>query len=247
MNSLLERDFLSPSLITGCIFDFQHVTEMEETNILTAQGESTKLNEKFDLSTIPVSLIVPYNSVRESLQRIVDGSPQPERKRIVLSIEEAFEFIQQNTQQTDQPVLTILDTPQVTGYYDDVNRLAYITYYDTLTGDVTADVYAWMFRVCDHYGTKHIHYCVFDFRRVTRFDHGNTRKIGQSSGQMNVSYDLSHVPVPLIVHDGNEQLVRMAMHLTPQEKRKRIVKSLDEAWTFMNEYRQEFSKTMPTE
>jgi|SRR5579859_1874299 len=243
MTDLLEKELVKPSQISGTIFDFQKVTDMEDSNTVIAQEQSEKLNKKFDLSTIPVALIVGYNDLRGKLQGILDRSPQPERKRIVLSIDEAFEFLKQFKQQSDQTSITILDTPQVTCVYDDTSHLAYITYYDVVTADVTAEVYAWMFRMCDHYGAQHFHYCVFDFRKVSRFDHTNTRKIGQSAGQLNVNYDLNHVPVPLIVRDGNqEQLVRMAMHLTPQEKRKRIVKSIGEAWVFMNDYRQEVLK-----
>jgi hypothetical protein len=246
MNGLLEKNLIQPSQIRGCIFDFQKVTDMEENNILFAQKQSETLNQKFDLSTIPVSLIVPYNDLRGNLQQVLDHSPQPERKHIVLSIEEAFEFVSQFNPQSGEPPLNTLDTPQVTGHYDDTQHLAYITYYDVVTADVTADVYGWMGRVVDHYGDKAMGSCVFDFRKVSRFDHTNTRKISQTSGQLNVNYDLSHVPVPLIVRDDKqEQLVRVTLHLTPQEKRKRLVKSVDEAWAFIDEFRKEAAKTVP--
>ncbi len=242
MTELLDKEHINPMHVSGALFDFQKVTDMEEANGVIAQGESQKLNQKFDLHAIPVAIIVGYNDLRGKLQEIVDRSPQPERKSLVLNIEEAFEFLKQFKLHPEQPSVNVLDTPQVTGQFDEDTHLAYITYYDVLTADVTADVYAWTGRVADKVNVKNIHTAIYDFRRVSRFDHTNTRKIGQSSGQLNVSYDFSHVAVALLVRDSSqEQIVRMMMHLTPQEKRKRIVKSLVEARAFLDEFRHETS------
>jgi hypothetical protein len=226
----------SAAIINGAIFDFQKVTDLEGGNLLAAL-EGERINRQFDLKALPIAVIVPSNYLRAVFQQAIAESPQPERRRIVSSIEEAFEFLEQFKQKSDQPSVDILDMPRATCQYDEAHYLAYITYYGVLTAEVTAQVYSWLARVFDHYGVKTMRRCVFDFRNVSRFHPSNTNKITESSANLNRNYDMSHIPVALIVQSYyQEQFVQSTLRHTPQEERKHVVKSIDEAWAFMDSF-----------
>jgi len=59
---------------------------------------------------------------------------------------------------------------------------------------------------------------------------------------------MNHVAVALIVSTLlQENMVRVAMKITPQEHRKRIVKSEEAARAFIDEWHQKLSKIQATE
>lgn len=236
MIRLFEEGHVELSCVEGAIFDFQKVVHFGEPT--AAQKESAALNQKFDLSKIPAALVVANEFQRSHLEASVKASPQPERKCIVNSLGEAMVFINQFRTALTQNVASI-DTPRVSSTFDTTSRLILVTYYDTLSSEVTTEVYAWINNLIEGYGVETVRGAIFDFRLVTKFPPDNMRTVQRTSSTLNVKYDMSHIPVALLVRDfQQEQQVRLTTRITPQETRKRIVHSPDEAHAFIQEFHQ---------
>lgn len=255
----------------GSVFDFQRVTRVENSNISSAQRQSQTLNKNHDMSRIPVALIVNNEYKAQMMGLSLRMTPQQERKRVVRSIDEGFKFIT-TFQQSHQMPLSVpivaaddasqpvtpdttetaavsvdFNVPHATAYFDTQTRVVEVTYYGHITGDVTRDVYGWMMGQAKIYGIETIRGGKFDFRQVTKFDNTNLRTVKQSSSNMNRAYDMSHIAVALITSTAaQEQMVSIGMQVTPQEQRKRLVRSAQEAYHFIDEYEQQYAKRIAT-
>jgi len=135
-------------------------------------------------------------------------------------------------------------------YFGEEHSIAFVTYSGAIGGDVTTHVYDWVAQVFETYGVKAVRGSVFDFRDVTEFLNTNLRAVQKRSTGLNLQVDMTHIAVGLIVKKNlaQENMVRTALKLSPQETRKRVVYSMDEALAFVNEYRKAFDGVpLPTE
>ena len=131
-----------------------------------------------------------------------------------------------------------LEAPEVTGYYDEAQRIVFITYSETLTPDVSKLVYDWAARLAvDTEEVAKSRGSIYDFRPVKKFNLGNLAVVQQKSTQLNRKDDFSNHAVALIVDSFyQESMVRTTMHVTPGQDRKRIVHSMEEALAFVDSF-----------
>lgn len=86
----------NPHLITearGSIFDFRDVQEFQASNITTTRRESGAASQTADISNHPVALIVDTMLQERMVESTMRLTVQRDRKRVVHSIDEAVEFI----------------------------------------------------------------------------------------------------------------------------------------------------------
>lgn len=83
---------LGVASVNGCIFDFRQVEKFHPSNLKTAQKESRKINEQFDLKAFPVAFWVE-NLLQEQMLRVsMQLTQNSERLRVVHSEEDALSF-----------------------------------------------------------------------------------------------------------------------------------------------------------
>jgi hypothetical protein len=132
-----------------------------------------------------------------------------------------------------------LKTEQIEAEFDDVRGLLLVKYRGELSSDVTKQFYGWLMgemqtnpeKVTEARGS------VYDFRDVTDFGIDNLSATQQGSKQVTKQADVTNHPVALIVNDVyQEGMVKLSMQVTDQQDRKRVVKSMDEAVTFIQEW-----------
>jgi hypothetical protein len=135
-----------------------------------------------------------------------------------------------------------LETEQVRGWYDEEQRILFVVYRGLLSPDVTAQVYRWlgnMIQTNPVEAAKAVG-SIYDFRQVTGFDSRNLTSAQRQSQQLNTKADLSSHPVALIVQSMmQEQMLKVELKISPQQTRKRIVRSDAEALAFINSFRPE--------
>jgi hypothetical protein len=137
-----------------------------------------------------------------------------------------------------------MESPEVTAYWEDIQNIFYVIYRGVLTRAVTTQVYQWMMETSQALKGQEVQGGIYDFRQVSDAESGNLAAVHRESRNFNVKVDTSHTPIALIVENlHQEQIVRISMQVTPGQKRKRIVKSMDEALKFIQEYHAKPSKT----
>jgi uncharacterized protein YggU (UPF0235/DUF167 family) len=226
-------------VLDGAVFDFRDVTQFDNSNLTSAQRRSEAFNSKFDLSRIPAALIVG-DSYQQRMMRIsLNISPQQNRKRIVSSVEDAIKFIREfNSKNRDADEITSnIDPTKATCHYDKEQRILYVTYLNELTPEITGQVYNYIGSLLQSIGAEAILGGIFDFRQVKKFHSSNVSTVQRTSTNLNVNYDMSHIAVALIANGlQQENTVRISMRVTPQEHRKRIVNSVEDAMAFITEF-----------
>jgi hypothetical protein len=137
-----------------------------------------------------------------------------------------------------------LATPQVTAYYEEDHHIAHIYYRGEMSPEVIIEVYEWMKSLAPHIAISEVRGGIYDFRAVTGFRTASFRTVQNQSQKANANYDFSHIPVALLVSTfSQEQMVRVAMKVTPQENRKAIVKSEAEARAFIDMWHSQHAAT----
>jgi hypothetical protein len=137
-----------------------------------------------------------------------------------------------------------METPNVTAYWDGARGIFYVIYRGILSADVTKEVYQWMTEKVALVKGEEIRGGIYDFRQVTDSNVGNLTTLHRESRNFNVQIDTSQTPIALVVETiHQEQIVRFSMQVTPGHGRKRIVKSMDEAHKFINDYHARQTKT----
>lgn len=130
-----------------------------------------------------------------------------------------------------------LETPEVTAYYDQEQRIVFITYTETLTPEISKAVYEWANRIATPDEVARTRGSIYDFRPVKKFNLGNLSVVQQKSSQLNRKEDFSNHAVALIVDSFyQESMVRTTMHVTTGQERKRIVHSMEEALAFIDSF-----------
>jgi hypothetical protein len=130
-----------------------------------------------------------------------------------------------------------LESPEVTAYYDEEQRIVFVAYAETLTPDISKAVYEWANRIMTTEEVAKSRGSIYDFRRVQKFNLGNLTVVQQKSAQLNRKEDFSNHAVALICETiYQESMVRTAMQITPGQDRKRIVRSMEEALAFVENF-----------
>jgi hypothetical protein len=136
-----------------------------------------------------------------------------------------------------------LQTDKLHCYNDAATRLTMVIYQGELTPEVTAQAYGWLSKG-DPKLLELVRGCVFDFRQVTAFNVGNLSTVQRKSRELNAGVQQYQIPVAMIVANlYQEKMVRISSQISPGEDRKRIVKSLEAATAFFDEYNKKWGKT----
>ena len=118
-------------------------------------------------------------------------------------------------------------------WFDETTRIYHVTYKGKLVPDSSVKAYSRFGNLVAERGLDAIWGAIFDFRPVTEFHNTNLTTTQNQSRQANRQYDLSRLPVALVVDDFyKEQMVRVSARVNKVEKRTRIVYSTEEALKF---------------
>ena len=133
-----------------------------------------------------------------------------------------------------------VDRQDLTAYFDPTSRLTHVIYRGSMTAKMTIDVYRWIIDFANHLAEserKKVRGSIYDFREVTGFSDYSISTVQRESKQLNFNLDVSKIPVALLVESMmQENMIRVAMKVTAQEYRKRIVFSEEEALAFFEEF-----------
>lgn len=135
-----------------------------------------------------------------------------------------------------------LETEQASAHYDPETRIARIAYRGYLSSDVTVEVYAWLEYLYRTLGAEGFYGQIFDFRQVEAFEPSNIKTARRVSNRINMIIDTSRIPVSLLVGDFyHEQMLLSAMRVSPENVRKKIVWTEEEALAFLAEKHAEWA------
>jgi hypothetical protein len=138
-----------------------------------------------------------------------------------------------------------LNNPNVAAHVDSVTGLIHVVYQDAITPQITKRFYEWLYEIAGKHDLAGVKGATFDFRDVKTFDQGNIRTAQKESRSANNKLSMSHIPVGLIVRTlYQEQMVRISTTLTQQTHRMKIVKSVNEALAFIQEWNQQHRATL---
>ncbi len=129
-----------------------------------------------------------------------------------------------------------LNHTNVKAYIDPQRQLIRVTYEGALNGECARRYYQWLHQeVADT--LDNIRGGIFDFTAVSKFDASNTRTILQTSYTAHRTLDLEHIPMALIASNYyQEHMLRITAAMTPHATHKRVVKTLDEALSFIDSW-----------
>lgn len=130
-----------------------------------------------------------------------------------------------------------INTKDVSARFEPETGYVWVAYRGSLTASMTVDVYRWMVALAKHIKVTDVLGSVYDFTGITDFSRYSLSTVQRESHNLNMNMDMSHIPVALIVaNDIQKSMVRIGLQLTPQEHRKRIVMSEEEALAFFTEW-----------
>ncbi len=141
-----------------------------------------------------------------------------------------------------------LHTNNVNGFFDAKSRILRITYRGLVTAQVTRDVYGWIGRLIASTGGN-INLAlgsIYDFRDVAQFDSLTLSTTQRSSQAVNRDTSLRYHPVALIVSTPfQREYVRLTMKVSPQEDRKKIVETIEDAESFIVQFCEKYREFIP--
>jgi hypothetical protein len=130
-----------------------------------------------------------------------------------------------------------LDSDNLVCYFDVETGIGRVTYKGVVTPEVTQTMYGWGMRVAREVDVKTVRGTIYDFREVKRFELGTLSTVHKESQRANQSVDWSQMATALLVSTPQqEQMVRVAMSVTPGQQRKKIVYSVEEALQFIDSF-----------
>jgi hypothetical protein len=133
-----------------------------------------------------------------------------------------------------------LTHPNATAHYDEETRIAYITYSGFLDGSASTAAYEWLATVNETVGIPYGE--VFDFRAVTEFMPDNLLEARKKSRRRNLRSEIHNLPVAMVVKDYyQEEILRGPMQNVPENNRKTIVKTMEEAIEFLHNWHKQHS------
>lgn len=231
------EDLLDKKLdVHAILMDFRHIRTFRKSEDLKMIELDSERYET--LMALPIVLIVDNLYQENKLKAFLEDVSQIQNKHIVQSYVSAFDHIDsfhkiENVKQDEYSI----STKQASLWADIETHFIYIIYYGVVTAQATADVYGRMFGNLDMIGVENIKAGLFEFRHVSKFDNSNLQSVKRSSTTINKQYDMSNIAVSLIVGNFHqEQMVRLAMKVSPQEERKKIVFSLTDSYQFIEDF-----------
>jgi hypothetical protein len=130
-----------------------------------------------------------------------------------------------------------LEQEQVTAYFDEEKQIARVKYSGILGSDESNAAYRWLEGVIQNIGIENIYGEIFDFTGVTQFQPDNLIDARKNSRKLNLRVDIHSTPVAMIVRDEvQKEILRGPMRNVPENRRKRIVQSEEEAFAFFEEW-----------
>lgn len=133
-----------------------------------------------------------------------------------------------------------LNHPNAKAYFNQENQIVYITYTGVLSADASTAVYDWLHDVAQTVGIENMYGEIFDFRDVTEFMPDNLMSARSNSRRMNMRQNVKKLPVAMIVKDFyQEEILRGPMQNVKENKRKTVVRTMDDAEDFLNQWHAE--------
>lgn len=130
-----------------------------------------------------------------------------------------------------------LDTPQASAKYDADHNVVWVTYRGVLDAEASTRVYQWLAEFFNVHDNQDIDGEVFDFREVQSFGPDNLFEARKKSRGFNLRQDITHLPVAMICSNFyQEEILRGPMQNVPENQRKRIVRTDEEAFDFIAEW-----------
>lgn len=132
--------------------------------------------------------------------------------------------------------MTPLDIQNARAHYDADTRIVYIAYRGLLSADASTKVYHWLHELMLELGSENLYGEVWDFREVQEFLPDNLMDARKKSRGLNLRINVDF-PVAMVVKDFyQEEILRGPMQNVPENTRKAIVRSMDEAHQFLAEW-----------
>lgn len=141
-----------------------------------------------------------------------------------------------------------LHTETIHGFFDEQKRILRVKYRGVVTAQVTRDVYAWIGRlIVASGGNVYVALgSIYDFRDVAQFDSLSLSTTLRGSNQVNRDAELRYHPVALVVSTPfQREYVRLAMKVSPQENRKKIVETIEDAEAFIAQFCEKHREFIP--
>ena len=129
-----------------------------------------------------------------------------------------------------------LHTDLASTQFEERTKILIVRYRNELTAESTQQVYGWMFDAIRKVGLI-ARGVIYDFSDVKRFTRKNMSVTQKSSLTMNAKVDLSSIPVAMVAKNiMQEQHLMIIMNATPDQSRKKIVKSIEEGVRFIEDF-----------
>lgn len=133
-----------------------------------------------------------------------------------------------------------LEKEQVSAFYDTEAKLLRVTYRGVLSPQISTEFYAWLGTAMQTNPTLILEAkgSIFDFCQVTDFVNSNLSTVRKQSQNLSQSSDdVKNHPVALVVKTAlQERMVSVTMKLTPQNDRKKVVYSIEDAQKYIIEW-----------
>ncbi len=126
---------------------------------------------------------------------------------------------------------------QVSAHFDEESNIAFIRYSGILGADESNAAYRWLAVLLEAVGVENVYGEIFDFTAVKQFQPENLVDAKKNSRKLNLRVNIHETPVAMVVRDAvQEEILRGPMRNVPENKRKRIVYSEEEALAFFKEW-----------
>lgn len=130
-----------------------------------------------------------------------------------------------------------LQQEKVIARYNEESRTIYITYNGSLGAEASGAAYEWIDTVIHEVGIENVYGEIFDFREVFEFLPENLMDARKKSRRMNMKNNIRNLPVAMIINGlVQEEILRGPLQNVPENTRKRIVYSMEEAQAFLDEW-----------
>jgi hypothetical protein len=129
-----------------------------------------------------------------------------------------------------------LDIQNAHAHYDSEARIVYVTYHGLLNAETSTTVYHWLHELMLEQGSETVYGEIWDFRDVQEFLPDNLMDARKKSRGLNLRISVDF-PVAMVVKDFyQEEILRGPMQNVPENTRKSIVRTMNDAHQFLAEW-----------
>jgi len=130
-----------------------------------------------------------------------------------------------------------LEIEQATAEYNADQKIIMVKYSGYLNAETNTAVYKWLQEFFEIVEIDEVRGEIFDFRDVIEFAADNLMEARRKSRRMNLTRDVTNLPVAMIVKDFyQEEILRGPMQNVPENQRKKIVNRMADAYKFIQEW-----------